>query len=318
MSQPPLHPQQYDLTSKDLFKGLDAGLVRWLLGQEPRHIQWLDVSFPQIGELKADLVFQAQLEQGDCLFHLELQSTNDKDIHHRMLRYWSYISQHYQLPVYQTVLYMGAKPMNMPSGFQREVDGYNHLKYHFRLVDLSQVTPEELLALQDPAFLTLLPLSSLVQNQSPNELQSCVDLLLKYTQDTDLEKRRSLLLRTEIFSGLRFQPQMIEDIFREVEQMLIIEESAGYQRIFEKGLTKGIQKGRQEGRQEGHQEGRQEGLSEASSRFRQRIVEILRKRFGPVPVSLTERLYPLNIEQLDQALANALEVDSLQAFEDSL
>jgi len=101
---------------------------------------------------------------------------------------------------------------------------------------------------------------------------------------------------------LRFEPALIERVFEEVMTMFQIEESSTYQMILEKGQEKG----------------RQETLSEAQQRFGQRITEILRKKFGPVPATLTERLYGLSLIQLDHALANALEADSLQTFIDSL
>lgn len=334
MNKPVFHPQQYDLTSKELFKNTERGLVRWLTGQEPAQLQWLDVAFPTLSELKGDLVFQAQLAHETWVFHLELQSTNASNMPYRMIRYLSYLHEKYQLPVYQCVLYMGAQPLDMPQGLLQELDTHNQLNYRFRLLDMSQVSPEELVSLEEPAFLAFLPLSGMVKQNSETELQRCLAYLLAQAQALDLQQQRELLLRAEILSGLRFEQQTIEKIFQEVEQMLIIQESAGYKRIFEKGLEKGIvqgreegrekgleegrQAGREEGRQEGRQTGRQEGLNEAEERFRQRIAEVLRKRFGPVPVALVERLQALRLPQLDQALGNALDADSLKAFEAAL
>jgi len=90
-------------------------------------------------------------------------------------------------------------------------------------------------------------------------------------------------------------------------------ESSTYQLILEKGKVAG----REEGIQAGLEKGKQQVI-EAQNRLSQRVTEILRKRFGPVPVALTERLQGLNLNQLDQALANALEADGLQTFIDSL
>ena len=127
------HPQQYDLTSKDLFKDIDRGLVRWLTGKEPSDLQWLDASFPTVGELKADLVFQAVLEGQTWIFHLELQSSNDSAMAYRMLRYWSHIHQTYQKPVYQSVLYMGSAPVNMESSLVQKQASEVGLEYHISL-----------------------------------------------------------------------------------------------------------------------------------------------------------------------------------------
>ena len=43
-------------------------------------------------------------------------------------------------------------------------------------------------------------------------------------------------------------------IFREVENMLDLEQSAGYRRIFNKGLEKGIEKGMEKGMEKGRRE----------------------------------------------------------------
>lgn len=83
-----------------------------------------------------------------------------------------------------------------------------------------------------------------------------------------------------------------------------------YQRSFDEGLKKGIE------------QGKQAGLQEAEKCFRFRIIEILRKRIGAIPLALGDRLQDrlqgLNLKQLDHALANAFEVDSIKAFEEFL
>lgn len=311
MSKPVFHPQQYDLTSKDLFKDIDRGLVRWLTGKEPSGLQWLDVSFPTVGELKADLVFQAVLEGQAWIFHLELQSSNDSAMAYRMLRYWSHIHQTYHKPVYQSVLYMGSAPLNMESSLVQKQASEVGLEYHFRLIDLSQVSAEELLSLKEPAFLSLLPLSGMVKERTEQELEACVSYLLEHTQEVGIEERRNLLLRTEILSGLRFEQSVIEAIFREVEQMLVIQESAGYKRIYEKGLEKGHEEGLQEGRQEGLQAGRQVAIE----KFQGKIIEVLKKRFSVLPLGIVNEIKQIqDLDVLDLALSNALDCESLEVF----
>ena len=54
------------------------------------------------------------------------------------------------------------------------------------------------------------------------------------------EEKQKALLRAEIFAGLLFEEQFIEMVFREAENMLDLEQSAGYRRIFNKGMEKGM------------------------------------------------------------------------------
>ncbi|KKM11240.1 hypothetical protein SY88_09595 [Clostridiales bacterium PH28_bin88] len=70
--------------------------------------------------------------------------------------------------------------------------------------------------------------------------------------DLDLDTKKTVLLRAEMFAGLVYEQEIIDLIFREVEKMFNIEESAGYQRIYEKGLKKGIEQGMEKGMEKGN------------------------------------------------------------------
>src|SRR5690606_6686173 len=122
-------------------------------------------------------------------------------------------------------------------------------------------------------FLALLPLTH-SDLDGEHHLSRSIQVVTERSQGLDFNRRSNLLLKTEIFAGLRFESALIERVFEEVMMMFQIEESSTYQMILEKGEEKG----------------RQKTLSEAQQRFGQRITEILRKRFGPVPATLTERL----------------------------
>jgi predicted transposase/invertase (TIGR01784 family) len=84
--------------------------------------------------------------------------------------------------------------------------------------------------------------------------------LLAHTRH-DPEQQRELLLRTEILSGLHFQKTMIEQVFREIERMLAIEESAGYQRIFEQGLEQGLEQGIEKAKRDTARQMKAKGLT---------------------------------------------------------
>ncbi len=69
----------------------------------------------------------------------------------------------------------------------------------------------------------------------------CYGMQWRYkNSDFDIEEKREVAFKAQIFAGLAFKKDIIDKIFTEVEQILFIEEPAGYQRILEKGKSIGI------------------------------------------------------------------------------
>ena len=74
-----------------------------------------------------------------------------------------------------------------------------------------------------------------VEGEPEEHLKSTVNIIMEKSQNLDINTKRNLLLKTEILSGIKFSKELIERIFMEVEKMLVLEKSAGYKRIVEKG-----------------------------------------------------------------------------------
>ncbi|MDQ0285070.1 putative transposase YdaD [Desulfofundulus luciae] len=121
------------------------------------------------------------------------------------------------------------------------------------------------------------------------------------------EEKRKTLLRAEIFAGLYFEKKIIEQIFREVETMLNIEESAGYQRIFKKGVEKGIQQGIEKGMEKGRQE-----------TLRESVLKLLHKKFKKVPRHYVDKIKSLDEYALGLILENIFEINTLSDLEEYL
>ncbi|NPA58549.1 MAG: flagellar biosynthesis/type III secretory pathway protein, partial [Aquificae bacterium] len=68
-----------DITLRDAISRIPQRFVQILTGQKGKSI--LDNTFPAVKERKADLILQ--LEDGS-IFHLELQTKNDKNMPFRM------------------------------------------------------------------------------------------------------------------------------------------------------------------------------------------------------------------------------------------
>ncbi len=298
---------QYDTIIKDLFTDGTQDLINYFSDIPATVVSDLKIEFPQVETRVSDLVVKAESDQGPVAIHLEFQSRNDDEMPYRMLRYALEIHQTYRLPIYQMVIYFGQREMNMAGQLHYRLGTKNMLDYRYRLVDLGKITYEELKGSPHQQLRSLLPLADREKRKKEGEefLRQCAKDIL--SSDLHRETKKAVLLRAEIFAGLVYDRQVIELIFREVEQMLNIEESAGYQRIFEKGLVKG----RQEGWQEGRQEGRQESLADVA-------IRLLSKKFRKLPREYVARIKEQDTYILQQVIDNIFDINDLSELEDYL
>ncbi len=100
---------KFDITLRDAISKIPQRFVQILTGQKGKEI--LDNTFPAVKERKADLILE--LEDGS-IFHLELQTKNDKNMPFRMLEYYLLLKQRYKdRTIKQLVLFVGDGKPNM-------------------------------------------------------------------------------------------------------------------------------------------------------------------------------------------------------------
>ena len=126
----------YDRVLRDLFETDRPSLLEQLMGGV-RVREFQNVEFPRVMERRADLV--AVLED-DTVSHIEFHGQNDKQMPYREGIYCLLISQKYQRPVKQLVLYVGNAKMRMKS----ELDA-GGTKVAYRLIDIREIDAEMLL-----------------------------------------------------------------------------------------------------------------------------------------------------------------------------
>ncbi len=91
------------------------------------------------------------------------------------------------------------------------------------------------------------------------------------------------------------------------QELIELEKRAKYVHEEEMRLAYALDKGREEGRKEGREEGEIEGLQKA-------IVNILRLRFGELPLDIAEQLQQASLVQLRELVPYAAVTDTLDAF----
>jgi hypothetical protein len=112
-------------------------LLRELTGGVPV-VEFLNVELPAVQERRLDLVL---LLADETLLHIELQSSNDRDMGLRMLEYYALLWRRYRKPVRQVVLYVGTARMRMARTFSTDA-----VRFVYGLRDVREWRAEELLA----------------------------------------------------------------------------------------------------------------------------------------------------------------------------
>jgi len=223
----------YDRSLREIFQNIPKKLITILTGQDIKEV--LDISFPKVEERRVDLLAKLQ---DDTLFHLEIQSTNDKTMPKRMLKYLSLIYDKYdQIPL-QVVLYIGEKQ----SSIKNTIIG-NNLKYSYMVQDIKDIDCIELIE-SDNINDNILALLCNIKN---------FDKILSKLKEklSKLEpKQREDYLR-KVFYLLRLRPKLNEFFTTKQQQELampftLVKDKDPW---YKEGIEKGIKKGREEGRE---------------------------------------------------------------------
>ena len=119
----------YDKTLREIFNNIPITLIKLLTGKNISKL--LNPSFPSIKEREAD--FLVELEDGE-IFHLEIQSINDKNMPRRMLFYALLIEEVYNKFPIQAVLYVGDKNISISNKLKRK-----NLYFEYKVYDIKEI-----------------------------------------------------------------------------------------------------------------------------------------------------------------------------------
>ncbi len=184
---------EFDKTLRDLIQNIPQKFVSILTGKKGTKI--LDNTFPSTKERVADLVLQ--LEDGS-IFHLELQTQNDKNMPFRMLEYYLLLKQRYpNKPIKQMVLYVGDGKPNMPNFLETD-----KLKFSYELKDIKEIECKELLEsdnLEDKILAVLCKVKDFEKY-----IFSLIEELLKLPEKPRADNIRKLLI------ALNYRPKLKE------------------------------------------------------------------------------------------------------------
>ncbi|KWT74995.1 hypothetical protein [Candidatus Magnetominusculus xianensis] len=287
--------QKYDITLKALFKDVPKVFLKLITGYETG--KFIDVQFPDIQLREADVV----LEVADGkLIHIEIQSTNVKDMLERMLMYIGLILKQYKRLPTQIVLYVGNEPMNMKNHMEGE-----GVKYSYKLIDIREIDCRQLLESDIPEDMVLAILCK------TEDVDVTIRKILDKLTVLPLKEREGYIRKLLYLSDLR---KLYPKVKMEVNKMPItidVKNSDIYQEGKEEGLLEGERRGLLEGERKGLFEGRREGLLEG-------IEGMLELKYASAGLELMNMVRAIptvdKLEEFKNLIKKAGSVDELRGF----
>ncbi len=257
----------YDNICKYLAEEYPENFARWLFPTQATEVEVLKTEL-SLEPIRADSV--TLLQSSNQILHLEFQTLPvlEPPLPLRMLDYWLRLYRQYRCPIEQVMIFL--KSTTSEAAFVNEFTTANTW-HRYRVIRLWEQDPAPFLA--DNA---LLPLATLTRTETPRNLLEQVAAQVARIEST--QQRQNLAASVEILAGLRFEQNLINQLFRED----IMKESVIYQQILQEGVKQGQQ------------------LGEASLIIRQ-----LERRFGSVDATTLEQIRSLTSDRLEQ-LAVAL------------
>ncbi|HEY9605296.1 MAG TPA: Rpn family recombination-promoting nuclease/putative transposase [Allocoleopsis sp.] len=268
----------YDNTCKYLAETYPREFARWLLAIEPPEIRVLKTELT-LEPIRADSI--SFLRTANRILHLEFQTVpiSKPPMPLRMLDYSVRLKRKYRCSVEQVVIFLQETTSELAFTQEYRDDTTTH---RYRIIRLWEQDSD--LFLTNPA---LLPLAALTKSNSPQTLLE--DVAEQVARIDDIEQKQNIAGCAGILAGLRFEENLIRQLFRED----IMRESVIYQSI----------------RQEGKQEGLQEGLKQEALKLTMRL---LRRRFGELEARIVAKVQALSTERLEELTEDLLDFDEVE------
>ncbi len=273
----------YDNACKYLAETYPREFARWLLAIEPPEIRILKTELT-LEPIRADSL--SLLRATNRILHLEFQTlpVSRPPLPLRMLDYSVRLKRKYRCSVEQVVIFLQESTNELAFTEEYRDDTTTH---RYRVIRLWE--QDSALFLTNPA---LLPLATLTKSDSPEALLE--DVAEQVASIEDIEQRQNLASCAGILAGLRFEENLIRQLFRED----IMRESVIYQSIWQEAEQKGLQEGL-----------KQEALTLA--------MRLLRRRFGELEARIIAKVQALPRKQLEELMEDLLdfsEVEDLDAW----
>jgi len=216
-----------DITLRDIISKLPGKFIKLLTNKEG--VKLLDTSLPNVKDKRADLI--VELKNGE-IFHLELQTFNDKNMPFRMLEYYILIMQKYKTTnISQMVLYVGEQNLNMENSLNTKA-----LKYSFELKDIREINCNELLTSEDMEDKILAVLCNIEDENL--YINAIINEILKMNENLRKDYIKKLLSLSRYRKNIN--DKLLSNLKERVMPITIELKDDPY---FQQGLSQGFQQG---------------------------------------------------------------------------
>jgi len=224
----------YDRIFRENAEHLFIPLVEHFLPIKIASYKILQVSFPQTSEHEVDFLYEIIDEnQTKLILHIEFQSANDPAMLQRMQEYHSKIFKKFGLPVESLVINLGQRAFTARTQLKPE-----EIFTGYRVINLFELSTEELLSAQVPEVVIL----AFLANYPKNQIEAVLRLTLKKLKQIVVKEKdlRRYLTQLLLLSRLRNFEERTQQIINTMPITYDIETDGLYLQGIEKGIEKGI------------------------------------------------------------------------------
>lgn len=259
--------KHWDSTFRKLIRTDPHAFLKWVL-PEATLIKQLPDKLSDV-LIEVDALIHARLDNNEeVMVNLEIQTYNDPKMAERLLRYNVLIRTEYDIPVMSIVIHLlddgeiAISPLIWTVPNEQKV-----LEFHYQSIELSKLTPEDILA---TGLIGLYPLLPLTKGGTKHEVVEGMFSILGETGKTELELV-GFTLASFAFTRLgEIEQNWLIRRFHEMHD--ILHDTPIYQLILKEGREEGLETGFEEGLERGLLTGRLEAL-------RQTLVNVVQIRY---------------------------------------
>ncbi len=273
--------QQFDITLKMLLRGRSSVLVKTLGGG--RVVRWLEVENLKVESSQVDRLCMVE---GGGLVHMELQSTNYKDMPARMAEYALAVRRRFRKMPRQVVLYVGRTPMRMATEFRE-----GRMTHEYEIIDFRKLDAQPFLDSPDVGDNVVAVLGRL------RDQRAAVAKIIARIGRLQGSEREAAVAQLCILAGLRGLEETVKE---EVERMPIVVDLMK-NKVYAESYRRAVSEAKSEGEVEGE---------------RNLLRHLIATRFGQIPQWVDERLDRTTgdeLKNLSQRLFDAHSLNELLA-----
>lgn len=250
---------------------------------------------------EADLIVKAEFQGQESFFliHVENQAQHQADFGKRMFRYFSRLSEKFDLPVYPVVVFSYNSPKTPESNvYQVVFPNKVVLQFNYDVIQLNQLNWRDFVQQPNPVASALMAKMNIAAKDRRRVKFECLRLLATLR----LDPAKMQLISGFIDTYLRLSSQEERLLRADIARMEPNEREV-IMRIVTSWMEEGIEQGKQQGKQE-------EALS--------LVLRLLPRRIGAIPSELQQRIQQLSQAQLEDLAEGLLDFSSSEDLEDWL